>query len=80
MSHEMDSDRILLRDGTGTMIDIPWSQVRRVTETRSGLSIAMRPAGARWLCKRAFTAGAIESLRRLAGAKLCADAHLMKLA
>jgi YcxB-like protein len=78
LSYEIDSDRILVRDGTGTVIGIPWSQVRRVTEAKSGFSIAIRPAGARWLCKRAFTADAIESLRRLAGTKLGAGAHLVK--
>jgi hypothetical protein len=78
LSYEINLERILVRDGTGSMVSIPWSVVRRVTETKSGFSIRVRPLGARWLCKQAFTTDAIESLRRLARAKLGRNAHLKK--
>jgi hypothetical protein len=80
ISYEINSERILVRDGTGALLSSPWSVVRRMTETKSGFSLVMRPAGARWLCKRAFTADAIEALRKLAGTKLGRNARLKKQA
>jgi hypothetical protein len=63
VTYEINADDIVTRDATGAAIVIPWSIVRRVVEGRSGFAIHLTPRGARWLPKRAFTAGSIALLR-----------------
>jgi hypothetical protein len=77
LSYEIDAEQIRVRDSAGSALVFPWEVVRSITETNSGFSLAMRPAGARWLPRRAFTPEAISSLRGLARAKLERNARLM---
>ncbi|MGH6816164.1 MAG: hypothetical protein ACREC6_10700 [Hyphomicrobiaceae bacterium] len=70
IAYEIDAQNIITRDRTGAAITFPWSIVRRMDERGSGFAIALRPAGTRWLAKRAFTADALAALRSLAKEKL----------
>jgi hypothetical protein len=76
LSYELNSAQIRVRDATGSAVVFPWDVVRSITETNSGFSIAIRPAGARWLPRRPFSADAVNSLRALAAAKLGRNARL----
>jgi hypothetical protein len=57
-------------------VAVPWDTVRRIDETGKGFAVFLKPAGIRWLPKRAFTAAAIDALRELARARLGDAARL----
>jgi hypothetical protein len=76
LSYEISSEQIQVRDAAGSAYVFRWDLVRAITETSSGFSIAVKPAGSRWLPRRAFSAEAIESLRGLAKARLGQNACL----
>jgi hypothetical protein len=61
LSYEINSEQILVRDGIGSVVGFPWSVVRSMTETNSGFSITLRPAGARRLAKPALSSDAPSS-------------------
>lgn len=70
ISYEIDRQQVAWRDATGALFALPWSVLRHVAERKSGFVFAVRPAGARWIPRRAFTPKAAAALRRLARAKL----------
>jgi hypothetical protein len=65
LAFEIDAQHVLVRDGTGTEVSISWSIVRRVVESRHGFAVMLKPAGVRWVPKRAFAPARIASLRDL---------------
>lgn len=52
---EIDQTRLSLTDGAGNSVHLPWSQVKFVAMRRTGLLIALKPMGYRWIAKRAFS-------------------------
>jgi hypothetical protein len=72
----IDDDAVVIRDGLGAAVNIPWSMVKRCVETRGAFAIVLRPAGHRWLPKRAFTAEALGELKSLLHQKLGDAARL----
>jgi hypothetical protein len=70
LTFEIDSETIVVRNATGAASIIPWSVIRRFSESSAGFAIQLRPAGVCWLPKRSFNTDAIESLRRLARERL----------
>jgi YcxB-like protein len=65
VSYLIDSEEIRMQDDSGATITIPWRLAKRCIEMKAGFSIAMRPGGARWLPKRAFTPDSVKVLRDL---------------
>lgn len=63
ITYKIDAKGIAMRDLTGAATAIPWTIVRRVIESRAGFAVAVKPAGLRWLPKRAFTEEALAGLR-----------------
>ena len=76
LTYLVDAENIVTRDATGAEITVPWSVLRRCIESKSGFIFAVRPTGARWLVKRAFTPEDVGALRRLIRAKLGEAAKL----
>jgi hypothetical protein len=76
LTYEISSEQIQVRDATGSALMFPWDVVRAITETSSGFSLAMKPAGTRWLPRRAFSTEAIASLRGFAKTNLGRNARL----
>jgi hypothetical protein len=66
ISYEIDDAHIKFTDGTGVITSFPWQRVRAWREHRSGIAIFLKPMGACWLIKRAFSATDLESFRVLA--------------
>ncbi len=62
---EIDDLSISVLDGTGAKIVSPWGQVKKVHENKSGFGLFMKPAGLRWIPKRAFDEQGIASFKRL---------------
>jgi YcxB-like protein len=52
--YRLTTERIEISDGTGAAVTIPWALIKRCVETRSALLFRLKPAGLRWLPKRAF--------------------------
>jgi hypothetical protein len=76
LTYTVDAENIATRDATGAVISVPWSLVRSCVESKSGFAFSVRPAAARWLVKRAFTAADVETLRKLIKSKLGEAAKL----
>jgi hypothetical protein len=69
-------EQIETRDAADAAIIVPWNGVKRCFESRSGFALRLKPAGLRWLPKRAFGSDATLALRRLIADKLGARARL----
>jgi hypothetical protein len=76
LTYTVDAENIAIRDATGAVISAPWSVVRSSIESNSGLIFYLRPTGARWLAKRAFTTDDVGALRSLIRGKLGEAAKL----
>jgi hypothetical protein len=74
--YRVTAERIEISDGTGASLGIPWTGIRRCVETRSALLLRLKPAGLRWLPKRAFAD--VTGLRGLAAQCLGSKAKLMR--
>ena len=68
--YDIDAEQIAMQDAAGTRVAVPWTLARHAIETRSGFLVALRPAGGRWLPKRAFPPDAVAALRGLLQEKL----------
>jgi YcxB-like protein len=76
LTYTINAENIAIHDATGAVIVAPWSVVRSCIETSSGFIFYLRPAGARWLTKRAFTTDDVSALRSLTKSKLGEAAKL----
>jgi len=68
--YEINREQIVMRDDVGASVVVPWAMTQSAIETKSGFAVRLRPTGARWLPKRAFSPDAIEALRQLITDKL----------
>jgi YcxB-like protein len=69
-------EAVSARDGTGTASTIPWSIVRRITESGRAFRLTLRPMRVVYIPKRAFAAADIAPLRALFRDKLAKRAAL----
>jgi len=76
VSYEIDGEQIAMRDAAGTSVAVPWTVAKRAVETGSGFVVKLRPAGSRWLPKRAFSPEGVTALRQLIKEKLGGAAKL----
>ena len=70
LRYDIDTEQIAMQDAAGTRVAVPWTLARHAIETKSGFLVALRPAGGRWLPKRAFSPDAVAALRALLQEKL----------
>jgi hypothetical protein len=64
----IDRERIVIRDGTGRAMMMPWEKVQALEEHGSGLVLKQGKGGS-WLVKRAFSAADLAALKLLPGAR-----------
>lgn len=65
VDYEIDHERILVRDASGTTIIRPWTQVIVCQEHKTGFTLRIRPLGSHWLVKHAFSPTELQALRAL---------------
>ncbi len=56
---------VKLYDAAGVTIAFPWSHVKKIRETKSAFYFYVKPAGARYIPKRAFVGDALDRASRL---------------
>ena len=78
VTYELGQDSVLLRDETGATSTLPWTIVRRASESRAAFRLYLRPLRAIYFPKRAFAPQDIPALRALLSDKLGARAKLAK--
>jgi hypothetical protein len=69
LCYEIDGEKIIIQSTSGTLISLPWNDIRIARQYRSGVAIGVKPAGGLWLPKRAFTPEGMSALTRLIGQK-----------
>lgn len=74
--YRVTTEHIEISDATGAIVAIPWKIIKRCVETRSALLYRLRPAGMRWLPKRAFAD--VEGLRGLTAQCLGSKAKMRR--
>lgn len=52
---EINQMRLSLTDGAGNSIQFPWRQIKYVAGRRTGVLVALKPVGHRWIAQRAFS-------------------------
>jgi hypothetical protein len=72
----VDRDKIERRDGAAFADVVGWGAVSWCRESDLGFTVGLRPIGVIWLPRKAFSASAIRSLRRLISEKLGRAAQL----
>lgn len=66
MTWELDENGIFLKDNAGNGVQLPWSQVKKFSDRKTGFLIDTRPTGSRWIPMRAFKEEDLEGVKRLA--------------
>ena len=54
MTWKISSEEILLYDASGNKVVLPWNQVKRFSDRKTGFLLWVKPTGSRWIPKRAF--------------------------
>jgi YcxB-like protein len=78
VSYDIDEERLLFGHGPGGSTVLPWQQLRSCHEHRGGFVLFLKPMGAVWLIKRAFSAADNDAFRKLALARLGKAAHMWR--
>lgn len=66
MTWELDSKGIFLKDSAGNGVQLPWSQIKKFSDRKTGFLFDTRPTGSRWIPMRAFREEQIEGVKELA--------------
>jgi hypothetical protein len=69
ISYEVSPTGMTFRDPTGAAITIPWSMVRWMRENPHAFRFRLRPAGERYIRKRAFSDADLPAIRALGAAE-----------